>query len=147
MCCQLRALADLREGLCEKCLLGRRFPLRYECERCGRLQCIPHPMWQYQDSPGSFSGTTWACHQMCGDYTRWRVTPADAEHIPPELCPGSWGRHSEWLATVREQSRQGPRSVLPRREAASDSSWWAAAAKGLQICVVALIVASLLGRG
>ena len=61
ICRQERLIVD--EECCGPCLLGRRLgPLRYECERCHRLQRIPHPMWRYQESPEAFGTDTWACH-------------------------------------------------------------------------------------
>lgn len=102
MCRQQKVIVD--EGRCSECLLGARFCFTYLCQRCGSPQRIPHPMWRYQDSPTAFGNNTWACHQQCGDYTNWCITPEDAAQIPPEECPESWGRHDEWLAQVREAS-------------------------------------------
>lgn len=100
MCLQTRALPDPTR-LCEKCLLGRLYCLRYQCERCSNVQVIPHPMWTYQPSPGEFGNVTWACHRRCFDYTHWRLLPEDADRIPPNLCPESWGRREEWLTNIR----------------------------------------------
>jgi len=102
MCRQQKVIVD--EGKCDQCLLGARFSFTYTCQRCGNPQRIPHPMWRYQISPTAYGNNTWACHQQCGDYTNWRVIPEDAERIPPEECPESWGRQEEWLAQVREAS-------------------------------------------
>eukprot|EP01052_Picozoa_sp_SAG31_P029186 SAG31_NODE_2881_length_4958_cov_3.159086_4_plen_245_part_00 len=104
LCRQERVIAD--EGCCGQCLLGKRLPLRYECERCHQLQRIPHPMWKYQPSPGEYGNDTWACRRRCGSQTRWRVYPADAHYIPPEEAPESWGRRDEWLAAVRAARMQ-----------------------------------------
>ena len=60
-------------------------------------------MWRYQENgPTSYGSVTWACHQRCGDYKTWRIVPEDAEAVPPEHCPDSWGRREEWLARIRE---------------------------------------------
>lgn len=51
----------------------------YQCERCGGEQRILHPMWRYQRGPREFGSATWACHQGCSDYTKWRIVPEDAQ--------------------------------------------------------------------
>jgi len=76
MCCQPKQIVDRALNLCELCGLGRRFCFRYQCQRCGRAQRIPHPMWMYQPSATEYTNNTWACHQVCGDYTNWRILPA-----------------------------------------------------------------------
>jgi hypothetical protein len=99
--------------LCELCVLGLQQRLAYECEACHRRQVIPHPMFTYQPAPLEFGTTTWACHQGCGAYTRWRVV--DATLVPPQLAPESWGRRDEWLAAVRDASlaRRGSAGGAP----------------------------------
>lgn len=100
MCRQQRIIVD--ESCCSACLLGRRLgPLRYECDGCHRVQLIAHPMYRYQRDPLTFGTDTWACHAGCGTYTHWKVLPADADRIPPEECPESWGRRDEWLQEIR----------------------------------------------
>ena len=87
-------IGELRPGMpvCDACFLGAQNPLRYECERCRRVQRIPHPMYRYQvDGPNAFGNNTWACQQRCGDFTHWRVHAADAHLVPPEDAPESWG--------------------------------------------------------
>jgi hypothetical protein len=108
MCMQEKPIACPRKVLCELCVLGHSLPpMRYECQKCGRIQQIPHPMFRYQEEgPRSFGNVSWACHQRCGDYTMWRVVEQDVHMIPPEHCPASWGRRDEWLAQIREV-RQG----------------------------------------
>ena len=86
---------------CDACLLGDRHRLQYECDRCHRLQMIPHPMWRHQETPEAFGGATWACHGGCGDYTHWRVAPHDVARVPADDAPESWGVRDEWLARVR----------------------------------------------
>lgn len=66
ICCNIKEIID--NNLCDACLLGSRYPLTYECQRCHRKQVIRHPMWRYQASPDEFGTATWACHQQCGDY-------------------------------------------------------------------------------
>lgn len=90
-------------GMCDACLLGMRYQLHYECQRCHKAQQIPHPMWRYQETPLEFGNITWACHRDCGDYTHWRVIPEDAAKVPDFDCPDGWGRRDDWLATVRRQ--------------------------------------------
>eukprot|EP00913_Durusdinium_trenchii_P028150 g26394.t1 len=84
MCRQMHILVD--QGMCEACNLGRRYVFRYECQRCHRLQRIPHPMWRYQATPTDFSSSTWACHQGCGDYTTWRLAPEDVGQVGSLSC-------------------------------------------------------------
>ena len=83
---------DLPGGavVCPPCAHGLRSPLQYECERCRGLQLIPHPMFTHQPSPSEFSTVTWACHGACGDFTRWRATPASLRLISPADAPPSW---------------------------------------------------------
>jgi hypothetical protein len=109
MCMQLKEIADPRRELCELCLLGSAYQFRYECDRCHRIQVIPHPMWRYQNTPTEFGTVTWACHQRCGDFTHWRILAVDAPLIPPEHAPASWGLRETWLAGVREIRRGGGR--------------------------------------
>jgi hypothetical protein len=71
-------------------------------------------MFRYQESPEAFSSVTWACHVACGDYTNWRVLPADASLIPPEHCPESWGRREAWLEQVRLGRRRAAARFAPR---------------------------------
>jgi len=104
-------------GMCDECALGARFRLHYECQKCSRVQVIPHPMWRYQPRPTSFGAKTWVCHQGCRDYTCWRVTEQDAALVPDFDCPESWGRREEWLARVRRQrdlEREGGASPRPQ---------------------------------
>lgn len=104
MCTQLRVLPPGTNGLCAKCDIGQRVCLRYECERCGRTQSIPHPMFDYQPSPREFGSATWACHQRCGDYTHWRILETDLGKIPVVYRPAAWGPEA-WLEAVGERSR------------------------------------------
>lgn len=107
------------QGMCDACVLGDRFPLRYECSGCRLIQTIPHPMWRYQATPESFGTATWACHMMCDDFTNWRVLPEDAAKVPHFDCPETWtGRREEWLASIRrrrlrEQRANGAASSAP----------------------------------
>ena len=107
VCHQARPIVEHVHGrpICGACSIGIRAPLRYECERCRRVQRIPHPMYRYQvDGPGSFGNNSWFCNGgVCNDFTHWRVHPADVQRVPAEDCPESWGRRDEWLARVREQ--------------------------------------------
>lgn len=119
MCRQDRQLVD--SGTCDACALGMIHRLRYECQRCGGVQMIPHPMWRYQPTPAEFGHVSWACHVSCGDYTKWRVTPADMPRVPLADAPESWGVRDEWLAGVRQ---------LRRRELEGASTTAAAAAVG-----------------
>eukprot|EP00927_Polykrikos_kofoidii_P087086 TRINITY_DN9950_c0_g1_i2.p1 TRINITY_DN9950_c0_g1~~TRINITY_DN9950_c0_g1_i2.p1 ORF type:complete len:233 (+),score=24.69 TRINITY_DN9950_c0_g1_i2:52-699(+) len=103
MCRQMRVI--VRRGVCDACLLGRRFPLRYQCKRCNGTSVISHPMWRYQASPSEFGKVTWAC-QRCHDYTHWRVVPECLSQVPDFDCPEGWGRRDDWLASVRRQRQE-----------------------------------------
>lgn len=104
MCCNIKEIVD--DNLCDACLLGSRYPFTYECQRCHRKQVIPHPMWRYQTSPDEFGSATWACHQLCGDYTHWRIVSEDVAKVPPAECPETWDQHKQWLSRVRKQRQQ-----------------------------------------
>ena len=88
MCCQTYELGP--DHLCEKCVVGRDYALRYICDRCGKTQTIPHPMWKYQATPEEKGTASWACHQQCGDYTYWTIQPEDVASIPQTMVPASW---------------------------------------------------------
>ena len=105
-------------AICDACWLGNQIALRYECEGCGGVQRIPHPMWRYQvDGPEAFGHTPWACHQRCGTYTRWRVVPDDVARVPHGDAPESWG--VDIVRQIRErQRRQRPPRVARAARAA-----------------------------
>jgi len=105
MCCQNRKQL-VQADLCEACLAGTRNPLRYVCERCQRTQRIPHPMYKYQRTPAEYCNSSWACHQGCGDYTRWRIEADDLRLVPLTDRPESWGTE-DWFEEVRRIRRQG----------------------------------------
>jgi len=137
MCQQPRPIVSPPDAplLCDGCTLGMRIALRYECEGCGSVQRIPHPMWRYQaNGPAAFGADTWACHARCGGFTHWRVSPADVDKVPPEDAPDSWGLKEEWLASIRVQ-RQAERAAQP-----VVSQMWDAAS-GLVPVFVALFLA------
>ena len=95
-CRQLRTIEA--GGKCALCNAGAAETYSYRCQRCHRLQRIPHPMWRYQRTPAEETTDTWACHQGCRTFTRWKITPDDARRIPPNDRPPTWnsnfnGRH------------------------------------------------------
>lgn len=105
LCQQIKDVVDER-SVCDACVYGNRFSLRFECFGCGGVQQIPHPMWRYQvDGPEQFGNTPWACHMRCRTYTKWRVVAEDISSVPPEDAPESWGTTDAWLTRVREQRR------------------------------------------
>jgi len=108
LCRQPRVIVETRGHvlLCDACLLGTQHALLYECQGCGRMQRIPHPMWRYQPTAVEFSTETWACHSRCGAQTHWRVAAADAANVPVADAPESWGLRETWIAAVREQRRR-----------------------------------------
>ena len=73
MCCQNNKELTHNDRFCASCAIGMANRLRYECERCHRIQIIPHPMYRYQQDPTSYGGATWACHGRFGTYTHWRI--------------------------------------------------------------------------
>mmetsp|Transcript_17882 Transcript_17882/g.53208 ORF Transcript_17882/g.53208 Transcript_17882/m.53208 type:complete len:262 (-) Transcript_17882:9-794(-) len=104
-------------ALCDACFFGHRLALRYECQGCGGVQRIPHPMWRYQvDGPESFGHTPWACHVRCETFTNWRVLGADAHLVPADDAPESWGR-PDAIARVRALRRGRMRAEGVRRRA------------------------------
>mmetsp|Transcript_2193 Transcript_2193/g.6909 ORF Transcript_2193/g.6909 Transcript_2193/m.6909 type:complete len:266 (+) Transcript_2193:185-982(+) len=125
LCMQTRVIVEERGQfrLCDACLLGTQFTLRYECERCRRFQRIPHPMWRYQPTPNDFGNTSWFCHVACHEQTHWRVHEQDVPRVPVHDCPESWGRRDEWFHTIREQRRRemhsrGNRQATPTQRRA-----------------------------
>lgn len=133
VCRQRRALGTT----CDAC--GGAVRLRYVCERCGRTQVIPHPMWRYMPSgPFSVSAQTWACHRGCGDYTRWTVHPEDAARVPRYDVPRGWGNEEEWYAAIRDEMER--RARTPRRE-----SGWLVVAAVVAFC--AFVVAAVFANG
>jgi predicted Zn finger-like uncharacterized protein len=99
-------------AICDACWLGNQIALRYECQGCGGVQRIPHPMWRYQtDGPEAFGHTPWACHVRCGTYTRWRVISEDVARVPHGDAPESWGVDIVWQIRAR-QGRERRRAVL-----------------------------------
>ena len=110
-CLQERVL--LAGGKCDACLLGSQFALTYECDRCGGHQRIPHPMWRDQASPGEFGSVTWACHNACGDYTRWRVIAADLGRVPMHDTPEGWDMLDSWLEQLRAEQMRVPARSPP----------------------------------
>lgn len=102
-CCnQQRTLVGEGSRLCDACVIGQHFCLRYECERCHTLSRIPHPMWRYQPSPASFGTQTWFC-RVCEDFTHRRVFPDDIGSIPLQDAPAAWGVQDEWFAAIRRE--------------------------------------------
>ena len=110
LCCHENKVI-IAQGVCDACLLGTRYALKYECDRCHGVQRIPHPMWRYQPTPDAYGGATWACHGRCGDYTYWRVVRGDLARIPAQERPEAWGT-GEWLREVRERRQQGGQRSL-----------------------------------
>jgi hypothetical protein len=101
MCLQMKDITDPSRQLCSACMLGSEFAFHYECNRCHRLQMIPHPMWLYQPSPTEYGTASWACHGGCDDYTFWRIRPEDLHRVPADHTPESWGLRGDWLGRIR----------------------------------------------
>ena len=77
--------------VCDSCFLGRRQPLKYECQQCHHHQNIPHPMYRYQETKDSFGNVTWACQGKCGRFAQWRILPEELHRIALGDAPKSWG--------------------------------------------------------
>mmetsp|Transcript_32851 Transcript_32851/g.98927 ORF Transcript_32851/g.98927 Transcript_32851/m.98927 type:complete len:266 (+) Transcript_32851:1243-2040(+) len=122
VCRQARVLVA-HPGVCDACFLGARLPLRYECERCGRVQRIPHPMWRYQAAPDAFGHTPWACHRGCGDFTKWRVVVEDLGRVPVGDAPESWG--AAWREARMRALRNGARPRNGARQGRGRRDFWA----------------------
>lgn len=84
---------EITEQVCPPCLHGLQHPFRYTCDRCSRIQQIPHPMYRYQETPTSFSTVTWACHQACGDYTHWRILSSELSRVQDP--PDAWNQRNQ----------------------------------------------------
>jgi len=110
MCKQKRIASDSNASVCSACFSGMNSPLRYECSQCHRVQRIPHPMYRYQESTTVFSTASWACHQRCGDYTKWRIVTQDICNVPIEDAPEGWGLREQEFEAIR-QIRRGERQV------------------------------------
>jgi hypothetical protein len=91
--------------LCESCILGMHFPLRYKCKNCNIEQQLPRPIWLSQPKFNKFSSMKWPCHGKCQKPTRWQVVVSDAHKIPPEHCPESWERKEEWIQNLKTRQK------------------------------------------
>lgn len=137
-CHQIRVILDRQATetgileLCDACSFGQRHILRYECQRCGGIQRIPHPMWRYQESPTVFGNVTWVCHGRCKDFTTWRVFSDDGASVPVQDAPASWGRQEQWLVQVREERLRWRKKTEARQW--KYAAFWAA---GMGISVLA----------
>ena len=116
MCQQLRFPSAERSDLCAPCFIGANNPLRYECDRCHRVQRIDHPMYRYQLTPNSFGTATWACHQGCMNYSKWRIIPQDVRRVPVEDAPDGWNLREQEFEVIREirraERREGSMCII-----------------------------------
>ena len=87
--------------VCDSCFLGRRQPLKYECQQCHHYQNIPHPMYRYQETKDEFGNVTWACQGKCGRFTKWRILPEELHRIALGDAPKSWG--TDYIALARNR--------------------------------------------
>ena len=106
LCSHRREIVDETRALCSACLLGLSFAFSYECERCLKVQRIPHPMWMYQPSPVAFGTEKWACHGGCDDYTTWRIVKEELQRIPMDHVPDEWNLRDHFQTHIREMRRQ-----------------------------------------
>eukprot|EP00815_Leptocylindrus_aporus_P004546 CAMPEP_0116055088 /NCGR_PEP_ID=MMETSP0322-20121206/3191_1 /TAXON_ID=163516 /ORGANISM="Leptocylindrus danicus var. apora, Strain B651" /LENGTH=476 /DNA_ID=CAMNT_0003538609 /DNA_START=81 /DNA_END=1511 /DNA_ORIENTATION=- len=89
------------EVICDACFLGKKSPLLYECDGCGKFQRIPHPMYRYQATSGSFSRNKWKCHRDCTGFTAWRLSAQEIFLIPTGDEPREWCVN--YLQTARDK--------------------------------------------
>ena len=116
MCMQERPIADSRSVLCEMCVLGRSFTMRYECERCHRIQRIPHPMFRYQEEGAtSFGTTSWVQILKSAPYRKFILNIYQALTfqyfrlgLPPRM------RRLHKVAHCGRGRAQDPAGALPR---------------------------------
>lgn len=91
------------DNICDACFLGRRQPLKYECQQCHEVQKIPHPMYRYQESEDKFGTVTWACQGKCGRFTKWKIQLEEIQRIPLGDAPKSW--ESDYISLARKRVR------------------------------------------
>jgi hypothetical protein len=89
------------DNVCDSCFLGRRQPLKYECQQCRGVQKIPHPMYRYQKKRDQFGNVAWACQGKCGRFTKWKIQPEEVHRIPLGDAPKSWG--SDYIKVARDR--------------------------------------------
>lgn len=105
------------ESICDACFLGRRHPLKYECQSCSARQCIPHPMYRYQAAPEEFGTTVqWTCqgdnnnnnnNSACkSKFTHWRICTDQLGMIPVADAPPCWGEDYSALTVARRRRAQ-----------------------------------------
>lgn len=87
------------DQVCDSCFLGRRQPLKYECQNCHGIQKIPHPMYRYQKTEEEFGTATWACQGKCGGFTTWKILPEEIHRIPLGDAPKTWG--TDYISIAR----------------------------------------------
>ncbi|CAB9498862.1 expressed unknown protein [Seminavis robusta] len=102
------------DSVCDSCFLGRRQPLKYECQQCHCVQKIPHPMYRYQKTKDAFGNVTWACQGKCGRFTKWMIRPEEVHRIPLGDAPKSWG--TDYIKIARD------RVQILRQDLVGDSS-------------------------
>jgi hypothetical protein len=101
ICNQHKEFLVDNDNVCDSCFLGRRQPLRYECQQCHGVQKIPHPMYRYQKTRDQFGNATWACQGKCGRFTKWKIQPEEVHRIPLGDAPKSWG--SDYIKVARDR--------------------------------------------
>jgi len=101
ICNQEKEFLVENDQVCDSCFLGRRQPLRYECQHCHGVQKIPHPMYRYQKTKDQFGNATWACQGQCGRFTKWKILPGELDRIPLGDAPKSWG--ADYIALARKR--------------------------------------------
>lgn len=103
ICNQNKDVLVENDNICDSCYLGRRQPLKYECQQCHGIQKIPHPMYRYQKSEDVFGNVTWACQGKCGRFTNWKIQPEELHRVPLGDAPKSWG--TDYITLARKRVR------------------------------------------
>lgn len=88
--CRHQNMDLVTKDSCAACNYGKQQEMAYTCNRCHQNQVIPHPMYRTQKTPTEVSGSTWACHQKCNDFTRWTIVEEHIRNIPIKEIPATW---------------------------------------------------------
>lgn len=89
------------DEVCDSCFLGRRQPLKYECQQCLHVQNIPHPMYRYQETKDQFGNCAWACQGKCGKFSNWKILPEELHRIALGDAPKSW--KTDYITVARNR--------------------------------------------